>query len=89
MHGQRWLNIFHCHHRNFSSNLNADLFKNNLTDSGKCCKCGYFYEDCAHFLFSICMDILASMSLDLNLSRPLHQKRSPAWHGNFVEMVDT
>lgn len=53
MHGQRWLNIFHCHHRNFSSNLNADLFKNNLTDSGKCCKCGYFYEDCSFPFFNL------------------------------------
>ena len=49
--GQRKLNILHCQLRNFSSNLNADLFNYNLVDSPKCLKCGYCFEDSVHFFF--------------------------------------
>lgn len=50
-HGQRNLNIFHCHLRNFSNNPNADLYNHNLVESSKCLRCGYSYEDSFHFFF--------------------------------------
>lgn len=52
--GQIHIDIFPCQLRNFSRNLNADLLKHNLTDSAKCCKCGYSCEGSVHF-FSMSM----------------------------------
>ncbi len=49
--GDRLLSVMHSRLRNGCSNLNADLFRNHLSNSPSC-NCGHNYEDANHFLLN-------------------------------------
>ncbi len=48
--GDRREQVYHTRIRNQCSNLNADLFRNHISDTSQC-DCGHNVEDAEHFFF--------------------------------------
>lgn len=78
--GNRKENIAHCQLRNKSSNLQAHLFNQHLSDTSTCINCGHTCEDNLHF-FLVCPAyinhrtlLINSIQNNLNLNNLNHEQ---------------